>query len=224
MKLHQLWRIALWRSIFQLSVFLFFWLERVFPSLVIVFWISSWISDQARPWFRFSKRTSSDAGLALCLVAFSRASLVVLFCGENGTAVLSTELWIWALILANWESSQKSEVRTQKWEIGNWKSEVGSRKSEVGSRKWEVESGKWEVRRSSHSALSLSGQRSEIRSSHFVKSEVWSLKYEVWSSKPEVRSRKSEVGSPKSEVGRPSSAFVVIHDSLDSCDLILKHL
>ena len=35
---------------------------------------------------------SSVAGLALCLVAFSRASLVVLFCGENGTAVLSTEL------------------------------------------------------------------------------------------------------------------------------------
>ena len=40
MKLHQLWRIALWLSIFQLSVFLVFWLERVFPSLVIVFWIS----------------------------------------------------------------------------------------------------------------------------------------------------------------------------------------
>ena len=50
------------------------------------------LCDQARPWFRFSKRTSSVAGLALCLVAFSRASLVVLFCGENGTAVLSTEL------------------------------------------------------------------------------------------------------------------------------------
>ena len=50
------------------------------------------LCDQARPWFRFSKRTSSVAGLALCLVAFSRATLVVLFCGENGTAVLSTEL------------------------------------------------------------------------------------------------------------------------------------
>ena len=50
------------------------------------------LCDQARPWFRFSKRTSSVAGLALCLVAFSRACLVVLFCGENGTAVLSTEL------------------------------------------------------------------------------------------------------------------------------------
>ena len=50
------------------------------------------LCDQARPWFRFSKRTSSVAGLALCLVAFSRASLLVLCCGENGTAVLSTEL------------------------------------------------------------------------------------------------------------------------------------
>ena len=72
------------------------------------------------------------------------------------------------------ESSQKSEVGNQKWEIG-------SRKSEVGSEKWEVESGKWEVLRSSHSALSLNGQKSEIQSSHFVKSEVWSLKYEVFS-------------------------------------------
>jgi len=32
------------------------------------------------------------AGLALCLVAFTRATLVVLCCGENGTAVLSIEL------------------------------------------------------------------------------------------------------------------------------------
>ena len=36
MKLHQLWRIALWLSIFQLNVFLVFWLELVFPSLEIV--------------------------------------------------------------------------------------------------------------------------------------------------------------------------------------------
>ena len=173
------------------------------------------LCDQARPWFRFSKRTSSVAGLSLCLVAFSRASLVVLFwrfCGENGTAVLSTELWLWALIPAWWierqssqteESSQKSEVGNQKWEIGSRKSEVGSRKSEVRSG-----SGKWEVRRSSHSALSLNGQKSEIRSSHFVKSEVWSLKYEVLNLKYEVLNLKSEVGSRKSEVGRPSSAFV----------------
>ena len=66
----------------------------------------------------------------------------------------------------------KSEVGSWKSEVANRKLEVRSRKSEVGSGKWEVESGKWEVRRSSHSALSLSGQRSEIRSSHFVKSEV----------------------------------------------------
>ena len=32
---------------------------------------------QARPWFRFSTRTSSVAWLALCLVAFTRATLVV---------------------------------------------------------------------------------------------------------------------------------------------------
>ena len=37
-------------------------------------------------------------------------------------------------------------------------------------------SGKWEVRRSSHSAFSLNGQKSEIGSSHFVKSEVGSRK------------------------------------------------
>ena len=120
------------------------------------------LCDQARPWFRFSKRTSSLAGLALCLVVFSRASLVVLFCGENGTAVLSTELWLWALIPAWWierqsslteESSQKSEVRTRKLEIrsgkseeGSGKSEVGSGKSEVGNRRSEVRSGKSEVR------------------------------------------------------------------------------
>ena len=48
-------------------------------------------------------------------------------------------------------------------------------------------------------ALSLNGQKSEIQSSNFVKSEVWSLKYEVGSRKPEVVSRKSEVGSQKSE-------------------------
>ena len=62
--------------------------------------------------------------------------------------------------------------RRVKSEIRSGKSEVGSQKWEVGSGKWEVGSGKWEVRRSSHSALSLNGQKSEIRSSHFVKSEV----------------------------------------------------
>ena len=57
----------------------------------------------------------------------------------------------------------------------------------MGSKKWEVGGQK-----SNHAALSLNGQKSEIRSSNFVKSEVWSLKYEVLS-------RKSEVGSQKSE-------------------------
>ena len=67
---------------------------------------------------------------------------------------------------------------------------------QVGSQKWEVGSKKWEVggQKSNHAALSLNGQKSEIRISNFVKSEVWSLKYEVL--------------SLKSEVGRPSSAFV----------------
>ena len=74
----------------------------------------------------------------------------------------------------------------------------------MGSKKWEVGGQK-----SKHEALSLNGQKWEIRSSNFVKSEVWSLKYEVWSLKSEVWSLKSEVGSRKSEVGRPSSAFVV---------------
>ena len=144
--------------------------------------------DQARPWFRFSKRASSVVGLPLCLVSFSRAGLVVLFCGENGTAVLSTELWLWALIPAWWierqsslteESSQKSEVRTRKLEVRSQKSEVGNHKWEIGSGKWEVGSGKSEV-----------GNR---------KSEVRSRKSEVGSEKLEVGSLKLEVGSQKSE-------------------------
>ena len=57
----------------------------------------------------------------------------------------------------------------------------------MGSKKWEVGGQK-----SNHAAFSLNGQKSEIQSSNFVKSEVWSLKYEVLS-------RKSEVGSQKSE-------------------------
>ena len=56
---------------------------------------------------------------------------------------------------------------SKKWEIGNRKSEVGSQKWEVGSKKWEVGGQK-----SNHAALSLNGQKSEIRSSNFVKSEV----------------------------------------------------
>ena len=62
--------------------------------------------------------------------------------------------------------------RRVKSEVESWKSEVANRKLEVRSGKWEVGSGKCEVRRSNHSALSLNGQKSEIRCSHFVKSEV----------------------------------------------------
>ena len=129
------------------------------------------LCDQARPWFRFSKRTSSVAGLALCLVAFSRASLVVLFCGENGTAVLSTELWLWALIPAWWIERQSSQT------------EESSQKSEVGNQKWEIGS-----------------RKSEIRNPDFALCHVWSLKFEVWSLnlKSEVGSRKSQVGRPSS--------------------------
>ena len=58
--------------------------------------------------------------------------------------------------------------------MGSGKLEIRSRKSEVGSRKSEVVSGKWEVggQKSNHAAFSLNGQKSEIRSSNFVKSEV----------------------------------------------------
>ena len=42
------------------------------------------LSVQARPWFRFSMWTSSVARLALFLVAFTRATIVVLCRGENG--------------------------------------------------------------------------------------------------------------------------------------------
>ena len=60
-------------------------------------------------------------------------------------------------------------VGSRKSEVGGWKSEVGSRKSEVGSKKWKEGGPK-----SYHAALSLNGKTSEIRSSNFVKSEVWS--------------------------------------------------
>ena len=74
-----------------------------------------------------------------------------------------------------WEvGSGKLEVGSWKWEVGSWKSEVGSQKSEVGSQRWEVGSKKWEVggQKSNHAALSLNSQKSEIRSSNFVLSEV----------------------------------------------------
>ena len=96
LKLLQLWRIALWLSRLQLSVFpnivWVFWLERVISSLV--FWIRLTVfglfcyclCNQARPWFRFSTRASLVARLGLCLLAFTRATLVVLYRGENVTA------------------------------------------------------------------------------------------------------------------------------------------
>jgi len=58
-------------------------------------------------------------------------------------------------------------VWSRKLEIGSWKSKVGSQKWEVGSKKWEVGGQK-----SNHAALSLNGQKSEIGSSNFSKSEV----------------------------------------------------
>ena len=116
------------------------------------------------------------------LTPFSRASLVVLFCGENGTAVLSTELWLWALIPAWWierqssqteESIQKSEVGNQKWKIGSRKSEVGSRKWEIRSRKSEVGSQKSEVGSGRSEGLAI---QLWVRTLSSLKSEVWSMK------------------------------------------------
>ena len=58
-------------------------LECVVPPSVITF-VNSLatvllfpLCDQARPWFRFSTRTSSVAGLAFFLVASTRATLVI---------------------------------------------------------------------------------------------------------------------------------------------------
>ena len=51
------------------------------------------LSDQARKWFWFSTQTSSVTGLFLFLVAFTRATLVVLCCGENSKPFCPAELW-----------------------------------------------------------------------------------------------------------------------------------
>ena len=51
------------------------------------------LTVQARPWFRFSMWTSSVARLALFLVAFTRATIVVLCRGENGKPFCLPELW-----------------------------------------------------------------------------------------------------------------------------------
>ena len=111
-----------------------------------------------------------------------------------------------SLEVGSWTWEKKSEV-------GNRKSEIESGKSEVGSQgrrgKWEVGSKKWEMggQKSKQEALSLNGQKWEIRSSNFVKSEVWSLKSEVLSLKSEVGSRKSEVGIAKTLLRFRSSSF-----------------
>ena len=89
LKLHQLWRTALWLSKLQLSVFLkgsvslltvtrTSSLGNSFRISLTIFWLFSYC-HLARPWFRFSTRTSSVAGLALYSVAFTRATSVVLF-------------------------------------------------------------------------------------------------------------------------------------------------
>ena len=65
------------------------------------------------------------------------------------------------------ESSRQSEVRGGKLQLGSRKLEIGSQKWEVGSKKWEVG-----CQKSNHAALSFNGQKSETRSSNFVKSEV----------------------------------------------------
>ena len=71
-------------------------------------------------------------------------------------------------------SSRRWEVRSGKLEVKSGKWEVGSRKSEIESGKLEVRSRNWELegQKSNHAALSLNGQKSEIRSSKFVESEV----------------------------------------------------
>ena len=155
------------------------------------------------------------------------AGLVVRFCVENGTAVLSTERWLWALIPAWWierqsslteESSQRSQVRNRKlevrsrkleirsgklevgsgkWEVGRGKSEVGSGKSEVGSRKWEL----WEVGSGRSEGLAIQLCFWTVRNQKPRVRTLSSLKSEVWSPKSEVVSPKSEVVSRKLEVG-----------------------
>ena len=88
LKLHQLWRTAMWLSHHSCSWILTtacfsggnmslwnFWKAYICNSLVTVLLFP--LCDQARPWFRFSTRTSSVAGLAFFLVAATRATLVI---------------------------------------------------------------------------------------------------------------------------------------------------
>ena len=67
------------------------------------FWISDCsviqfpLCDQTRPWFRFSTRTSSVAGLAFFLVASTRATLTsYLFC----SSYLFCKLWLCRVLIA----------------------------------------------------------------------------------------------------------------------------
>ena len=89
LKLHQLWRIAWWLSKLQLSAFLkgsvslltvarTSSLGNSFRISLTVFWLFCNF-HLARPWFRFSTRISSVAGLALYSVAFTRETSGVLF-------------------------------------------------------------------------------------------------------------------------------------------------
>ena len=195
MKPHQPWRIALWLSRFQLTVFFFkkmwvFWLERVFPSLVIVFWISltvfglfcycHFVIRQTMVSVLQANLTSCRIGFVFSLFLQEQLFKNVLFCGGNGTAaanVLSSELWPWALIPA-WQmerqssltegSSRKSEVRSQKVEVGSW-----NRKS---NQKSEVRSGKWEVRslNMQHWVWTVRNQKSGVRT---LSSLSWSLPF-----------------------------------------------
>ena len=111
------------------------------------------LCDQRKPWFRFSKRTSSVAGLALCLVAFTRATLLKCSLLWRERYSRSSRSFYWALTLSintrvadgaaiepdrgGQVGSRKSEVRSQKVKVGSWnrksnqKSEVRSGKSEV---------------------------------------------------------------------------------------------
>ena len=90
LKLHQLWRTAMWLShdcswILTAACFsgdnVSIWTGVRSSFLGDNFWKSDCsviqfpLCDQTRPWFRFSTRSSSVAGLAFFLVASTRATL-----------------------------------------------------------------------------------------------------------------------------------------------------
>ena len=86
-----------------------------------------------------------------CLI-FSGALLASSILQLNLSLNVSAEIVLFLIKAVNWING-KSEVGSGKWKVGNPKTD--------------------------HAALSLNGQKSEIRSSNFVKSQVWSLKYEA---------------------------------------------